>query len=125
MLGQELNQDIKPYHLAPLLSALIVVAMSVSRSDALLGALFVLNVLAVPFLTGVLYVRSLADSSQGGWKSASFGAWPTVLLTIVVNLLLGSWGTYVLFIAPILFVMASLGGVVAQFVWLQSRRRND
>ncbi|HEX8141435.1 MAG TPA: hypothetical protein VF553_02500 [Pyrinomonadaceae bacterium] len=125
MLAIELNQDIKPYHLAPLLSALIVIAMSVSRSDVLLGTLFLLNVLAVPFLTGVVYVCSLADSGQGGWKSVSLGAWPTVLATVVVNLLLGNWGTYVLFIFPVLLLMASLGGIVARIVRLRWGRSSD
>jgi hypothetical protein len=125
LLAKELNQDIKPYHLAPLVSALIVIAMSASRSDAFLSALFLLNVLAVPFLTGVVYVCSLEDSGQVGWKSVSLGAWPTVLLTVAVNLLLGNWGAYVLFIFPVLFLMASLGGLVAQFARSRWGRSSD
>jgi hypothetical protein len=125
MLAKELNQDIKPYHLAPLFSACIVVAMSVIRSDVLLGLLFFINVLAIPFLTGVVYVFSLADAAQAGWKSASFGAWPTVLAILVVNLLLGSWGTYVLFIFPVLFFMASVGGIIAHVASLRWGRRSE
>ena len=119
MLAEKLNQDIKPYHLAPLFSALIVIVMFMSRSDVLQGILFLLNVVAVPFLTGVAYVCSLADSDQPGWKTVSLGAWPTVLLTVVVNLLLGNWGAYVLIISPVLFLMASLGGIAAHLVGLR------
>jgi hypothetical protein len=119
----ELNQNIKPYHLAPLLSAIIFVVMSVSRSDVLLSILFLLNTLALPFVTGIIYVYSLDGSNQDGWKRVIFGAWPTMLLTIGVNLLLGNWGTYVLFVSPVLFFMASLGGIVTQFVRLMGAKK--
>lgn len=118
-MWEELNQDIKPYHLAPLLSAAIfIMAMMADRSEPLLTVLFFLNILALPFLTGVLYVCSHADASQVGWKNVILGAWPTVLLIVLVNLLLGNFGGAVIFVAPFLLFMASLGGILAQFIRL-------
>jgi hypothetical protein len=63
----DLDQEIKPYHLAPLVSAAMMIAMYLGRSDTLQSTLFLLNLLALPFLTGIMYVYSLDKSDLPTW----------------------------------------------------------
>jgi hypothetical protein len=113
----DLNQSIKPHHLAPLLSALIVIGAYLTRSDAVQGTLFLLNVVALPFLTGVAYVCSIENHDRDTWTSISLGSWPTVAFILIVDLLLGLF--YLLYISPIFFIMGSLGAIITQFVRLK------
>src|SRR5687767_10501401 len=111
---EDLDRDIRLYHFAPLVSAAIMIAVNIDRSNTFQGTLFLLNLLALPFLTGVIYVDSLERSDQQSWARVALGSWPTVLLVLLVDLLLGS--PYFLIVSPILLFMASLGGVITRFV---------
>ncbi|HXD29646.1 MAG TPA: hypothetical protein VN643_00925 [Pyrinomonadaceae bacterium] len=113
----DLDSNIKAHHLAPLGSALIVIAMYLGRSENLLSTLFLLNLLALPFLTGIMYVSSLDSSEQPSWIRVVLGPWPVIGLVLLVDLLLGS--IYFLFMAPILLAMASLGSIISRYISLK------
>jgi hypothetical protein len=93
----DLNQSIKPHHLAPLLSALIVIVGSATRSNAAQGTLSLLNVLALPFFTGVVYVHFIDNYERETWTSIVLGSWPTVAFILIVDLL---FGFFLIFISP-------------------------
>lgn len=113
----ELDREIKLYHLAPLVSAAIVIAMYLGRSDTFQNTLFLLNLLALPFLTGIMYVDSLDRSDQPTWGRVIMGPWVVVLFILLVDLLLGSF--YFVIVAPILLLMASLGAVITRCVTMK------
>lgn len=118
MWSEDLNSDIRPYHLAPLVSAFIVIAAYLDRSDAFQTTMVLLNILLLPFVTGAMYAYSL-DYSDRTWKSVILGSWPTVVAIILVTALLTSV-VVVLFVSPVLFLMASLGGILTRLIHLQA-----
>jgi hypothetical protein len=118
MWSEALNEDFKPYHLAPLFSVVIVILGYLTRSHSFQNTLFFLNIVGLPFLTGVIYAYSQDKYDQATWISVILGPWPTVVFILIADLVFLS--IYILLCSPILFVMASLGAVITQFVRLKT-----